>query len=147
MKVRIKRVDSSLPLPKYETAGSVGFDFIAREEVQVAPQEIALVPGNLIVEIPHGFMLAVTLRSSAPRKKGLLIPHGFGVIDQDYCGPEDEIKIQVLNFTKEPVTIHRGDRIAQGIFVPVTVVNWEEVDQIKDSSRGGFGSTGDKTHH
>lgn len=142
MKAKIKRVDSDLPLPKYETAGSVGFDFVVREEVTIAPREIALIPGNVIVEVPHGYMLAVTLRSSAPRKKGLLIPHGFGVIDQDYCGTHDEVKIQVYNFTDSPVTVNRGDRIAQGIFVKIDAVEWEEVDQVKGESRGGFGSTG-----
>ena len=90
----------------------------------------------------------VTLRSSTPRKKGLLIPHGVGIIDQDYCGPEDEILIQVLNFTDQDVIIERGDRIAQGIVVKVenarSGISWHQVDQIEPDrqTRGGFGSTG-----
>ena len=119
MKVKIKRLDKDLPLPKYETDGSVGFDLLCREAVTIAPQTVALIPANVIVETPPGYMLMVTLRSSTPRKLGLLIPHGVGVIDRDYCGEGDEIQIQVYNFTGQPVTVERGDRIAQGIFVRV----------------------------
>lgn len=142
VKVKITRVDSALPLPAYESAGAVGFDFLAREEVTIAGRSISLIPGNVRVGVPEGYMLLVSLRSSAPRKKGLLMPHGVGVIDRDYCGPEDEIHIQVYNFTDQPVTVHRGDRIAQGIFVRTDTVEWQEVAQIKSESRGGFGSTG-----
>ena len=142
MNVRITRIDKTLPLPRYETGGSVGFDFIVREDTIIAPKTVALVPGNVIVGTPAGHMLMVTLRSSTPRKKGLIIPHGLGVIDHDYCGPHDEIKIQVYNVTDKPVTVLRGDRIAQGIFVKIEKVGWEEVASIKEESRGGFGSTG-----
>lgn len=141
MKVKIQRVDKSLPLPKYETEGSVGFDFIARQDTVIEPKSVALVPGNAIIEVPKNYMLLVSLRSSTPRKKGLLKPHGIGVIDHDYCGPKDEIKIQVYNFTDQPVTVSRGDKIAQGIFVRIDKFEWEEVDEIKKESRGGFGST------
>lgn len=141
MRVKITRIDKSLPLPQYETVGSVGFDFLAREDVLIAPQSIGLVPGNVIVEVPKDYMLLVSLRSSTPRKKGLLKPHGIGVIDHDYCGPEDEIKIQVYNFTNKPVTVERGEKIAQGIFVHIDKFEWEEVEKIRDNSRGGFGST------
>ncbi|MEK7172176.1 MAG: dUTP diphosphatase [Patescibacteria group bacterium] len=142
MKVKITRIDKALPLPKYETSGSVGFDFVAREDTEIQPHAVALVPGNVIVEVPLGYMLLVSLRSSTPRKKGLLKPHGIGVIDHDYCGPRDEIKIQVYNFTDKPVTVLRGEKIAQGIFVRVDKCEFEEVSQIKEESRGGFGSTG-----
>lgn len=142
MKVKIKRVDKSLPLPKYETDGSVGFDLIARTETVIEPQSLGFVPSNIIMEVPAGFMLLISLRSSTPRKKGLSIPHGIGVIDHDYCGPEDEIKVQVYNFTKETVKIERGERIAQGVLVHIDKIQWEETDNIKDQSRGGFGSTG-----
>lgn len=142
MKVHIQRVDKDLSLPRYETEGSVGFDFLAREETIIPPKTVALIPGNVIVEVPKNYMLLVSLRSSTPRKKGLLMPHGIGVIDHDYCGPKDEIKIQVYNFTDEPVTVHRGEKIAQGIFVHIDKFEWEEVERIREESRGGFGSTG-----
>ncbi len=147
MKVKIKRVDNDLPLPKYETEGSVGIDFLCRESVIIDPHSLGLIPANVIVETPPGYMLMVTLRSSTPRKWGLLIPHGVGVIDQDYCGEEDEIKIQVYNFSSDPVMVERGDRIAQGIFVRVNVARWSEVDRIESETRGGFGSTDNQGDH
>lgn len=142
MKVKIKRIDKSLPLPKYETGGSVGFDFLARESVTINPKEIKLIPANVIVEVPKGYALILASRSSTPRKMGLTKPHGIGVLDQDYCGPEDEAKIQVYNFTNESVTVEKGTRIAQGLFVRVDQAEWEEVDEINRETRGGFGSTG-----
>lgn len=141
MKVKIVRIDSDLPLPVYETEGSVGFDLIAREDTEIKPGSIELVPSNCIVEVPKGYMLVVASRSSTPRKKGLTPPHGFGIIDHDYCGPTDEIKIQVYNFSDSPVVIQRGEKIAQGVFVRIDKFEWEEVSSISDSSRGGFGST------
>ncbi len=142
MKVKIKRVDKSLPLPKYETGGSVGFDLICRETAVINPKEIVLIPGNVIVETPQGYMLLVCLRSSTPRKRGLMMAQGVGIVDNDYCGEEDELKIQVYNFIDEPVTIERGSRIAQGVFVRVDTFEWDEADQMHAESRGGFGSTG-----
>ena len=144
MKVKIKRLDKDLPLPQYETGGSVGFDLLCRESVTVVPQTVALIPANVIVETPPGYMLMVTLRSSTPRKRGLLIPHGVGVIDPDYCGKGDEIQIQVYNFTDQPVTVERGDKIAQGIFVRVDIAKWSEVSEMGSEARGGFGSTDNK---
>ena len=142
MKVKIKRIDAELPLPKYETAGAAGFDFLAREDKAVQPKEIVLVPGNIIVEIPEGYMLVVVSRSSGPKKKGVQLPHGIGVIDSDYRGPEDEIWIQLYNFTDQAVTIKRGEKIAQGILIPVVQAEWDEIDQVASPSRGGGGSTG-----
>ena len=71
------------------------------------------------------------------------MPQGVGIVDQDYCGPEDEIKIQVLNFKSNYVTIPAGTRLAQGVFYKVGIVNcWNECDDKDLKSRGGFGSTG-----
>ena len=142
MKVKIVRIDKTLPLPVYETEGAVGFDFIAREDISIASKGIALIPANVIIEVPKGYALILASRSSTPRKHGLTKPHGIGVIDQDYCGPQDEIKIQVYNFTEKPVTIERGTRIAQGLFVRVDRLDFEEVESIERETRGGFGSTG-----
>lgn len=142
MKVKIKRIDKSLPLPIYETDGSVGFDLLAREDKTIDPKSIELIPGNVIVEVPKGYALILASRSSTPRKHGLTKPHGIGVIDQDYCGNDDEVKIQMMNFTDESVTIQKGTKIAQGLFVRVDRLEFEEVDEIKKESRGGFGSTG-----
>ena len=86
--------------------------------------------------------LAVFARSSTPLKKGLMVANGVGVVDSDYCGPTDEVKIPALNFTTLPVQIARGDRIAQGILLPSPRVEWEEVGELRAGSRGGFGATG-----
>ncbi|OGJ42741.1 dUTPase [Candidatus Peregrinibacteria bacterium RIFCSPLOWO2_01_FULL_39_12] len=142
MEVKIKRLDKTLPLPVYETDGSVGFDIIARENIEIPPKEISLIPSNLIVEVPKGYMLVVASRSSTPMKKGLTPPHGFGIIDHDYCGPDDEIKVLVYNFKDVPAKVMRGEKIAQGVFVKIDKFEWEEVDDINKNSRGGFGSTG-----
>ncbi len=142
MKVKIKRIDKTLDLPIYETSGSVGFDLLARKTTQINPDSIELIPANIIIEVPLGYALILTSRSSTPKRHGLTKPHGIGIIDQDYCGPEDEIKIQMMNFTKKSVTIERGTKIAQGIFVKVDQLEFEEVEQIKKENRGGFGSTG-----
>jgi dUTP pyrophosphatase len=139
--VAIKRVDPTLPLPAYATAGSVGFDLLCREDTEIAPRALGWVPGNVIVRTPPGYVLLVTLRSSTPRRKGLLIPHGLGIIDQDYCGEGDELLIQVYNFLETPALVKRGERIAQGLFLPVARARWQETTALGEG-RGGFGSTG-----
>ena len=68
--------------------------------------------------------------------------NGVGVIDPDYCGPDDEIMIQLLNFTDTAVTVRRGDRLAQGIVLAAPRVTWSEVPAARSVTRGGFGSTG-----
>ncbi len=141
MKVAIKRIDVSLPLPVYETNGSVGFDLLTRAETLIKPREIGLIPTNVIVKVPKGYMLLVAARSSTPRKKGLLIPHGIGIIDHDYCGPNDEVLVQVYNFTEKDVVIQRGEKIAQGVLVKIGKASWREKGILKKTSRGGFGST------
>lgn len=141
MKIKIFRIDKTLPLPVYETEGAVGFDLIAREDSEIPAGEIRLIPANVIVETPPGYALLITSRSSTPRKKGLTQPHGLGVIDQDYCGPEDEIKIQVHNFKNETAYVERGEKIAQGVFVKCECAEFEEIEAVKNNTRGGFGST------
>lgn len=143
MKVKITRIDKSLPLPKHESTGAVGFDLIAREDITILAKQIALIPANNIIEVPVGYALILAPRSSMPKKTGLTFPHSIGVIDQDYRGPDDEVKIQVYNFTDEPVEIKRGDRIAQAMFVPIERAQWEELDSMEhNETRGGLGSTG-----
>lgn len=108
----------------------------------VGSGQVALLPTGVAVATPVGYMLVVTARSSTARRKGLSVPHGIGVIDQDYCGDGDEILCQVYNFTQAPVSVRRGERVAQGIFVRVDRAEWDEVQTMDAPSRGGFGSTG-----
>ncbi|GAC1385011.1 MAG: dUTP diphosphatase [Ktedonobacteraceae bacterium] len=139
--ITVKRIDKDLPLPTYATAGSVGFDLLCREDTEIAPRKLGFIPANVIVRTPPGYMLLLTLRSSTPRRKGLIIPHGVGIIDQDYCGEGDELQVQVYNVCDEAITVKRAERIAQGMFVPVLHITWHEVDNM-GQGRGGFGSTG-----
>ncbi len=138
---RIRRLNPDVPLPSYQTAEAAGFDLAAREDVRVPPGEVRLVPTGLVIEVPYGCFLGIFARSSTPLKRGLIVANGVGVVDPDYAGPEDEIKIQVLNVTRDEVLVRRGDRIAQGIFIPCARVQWQEGDT-RGTSRGGFGSTG-----
>ena len=142
MQIKIKRLDKELPLPAYQTAGSAGFDIYARENTSIASKSIALVPSNLIIATPPGYMLVVASRSSTPKRKGLMVANGIGIVDSDYSGPEDEVKILVYNFTDNEVIVEKGERIAQGLFVKIEQGQWEEVDEMSAKTRGGFGSTG-----
>lgn len=142
MLVEIHRLDPSLPLPQYHSACAVGFDLITRETTVIEPGKIALIPGNAIVKVPDGYALLIIPRSSLPRKKALVCPHSIGVIDCDYHGEKDEIMVQVQNVGGEPVTVERGERIAQGIFVKAEKAEWMEVESHGKETRGGFGSTG-----
>lgn len=141
--MNIKRIDKSLPMPAYQTDGSVGFDLYVREDVTVPPKDISLLPMNVIIEVPLGSMLLLALRSSTPRNYGLMMPHGVGIIDKDYCGPKDEIMLQVVNVRDEEVFIEKGTRLAQAILVIIHREKYLiEVEQMTQDSRGGFGSTG-----
>ena len=140
--VRIRRLDPSVELPAYATDGSAAFDLAASVDTTIAPGEVRLVPTGLVIEVPEGMFLAVFARSSTPLKRGLLIANGVGVVDSDYCGPADEVKIPTLNFTAAPVQVSKGDRIAQGILLPSPRVEWDEVGELRAGSRGGFGATG-----
>ena len=142
MRLKIRRLDSTVPLPTYGTDESAGFDLAASHDVTVTPGRITLVRTGLVIEVPTGHFLAIFARSSTPLKRGLLVANGVGVIDPDYSGPEDEVMIQVLNFTGSEVIVRRGDRLEQGIVLPAPRVTWQEVTEIRHATRGGFGATG-----
>jgi dUTP pyrophosphatase len=110
--------------------------------VTIAPRAIALIRTGLVIEVPTGHFLAIFARSSTPLKRGLIVSNGVGVIDPDYSGPSDEVMIQVLNVIDRNVSVTRGDRLAQGIILPAPRISWNEVDEIRAVTRGGFGATG-----
>lgn len=142
MKVRIFRKDPAVPLPEYKTPGSVAFDLAAAQDVVVPSHEVRLIGTGLVICTPPGHMLMISARSSTAMKKGLMLANGIGIIDQDYCGPDDEVKISVYNFTDKSVEVKTGDRLAQGLFLQLERVEWEEVKELDTKTRGGFGSTG-----
>src|SRR3989338_9005139 len=129
-------------LPEYKTNGSCAFDLTIIEDAIIQPGEIVRLRTGLVMCVPAGYTLLISARSSLPKKFGLCVPQGFGIVDQDYCGPNDELLLQLLNFTKEPVMVKTGDRLAQGMFVPIMKCDFNEVQNLAHQSRGGFGSTG-----
>jgi len=142
MKVKIFRIDKSLPLPAYQTKGAVAFDLYSRLDMEIKAKEVAQIPSNLIIQTPKNYMLTVVTRSSTPKRLGLSVPHGIGIIDQDFCGSEDEVTIQVYNFTDQTVKITKGQRIGQATFIRINKVKWQEIQTVKNKTRGGIGSTG-----
>lgn len=142
-KIKIKRFDKEIPLPEYKTAGAVGFDLAARETTIIKPGEIAYIPLNIAVATPKDHILLIAARGST-HKHGLMPVHGIGIGDPDFRGDNDEYKFPALNFTKKSVTVERGTRVAQGIFVKFSKASWQEVTKMGSKTRGGFGSTGSK---
>lgn len=140
MKVKIKRIDKSLPMPAYQTEGAVAFDLYSRIDAVIKPKTLERLPTNVVIAIPKGYMLEIKDRSSTLKKKGLLVSTGY--IDNDYCGDTDEILLQVYNITDEDVIVEKGERIGQGAFVRVDIGEWEEVENMDATNRGGFGTTG-----
>jgi dUTP pyrophosphatase len=140
MEVPLLRLRESAREPVYATPGSVGFDLHTAEDAHIEAGAIALVGTGLVLATPPGWCLLVCLRSSTPRKFGVIQPHSVGIIDEDYCGPEDELRLQLLNFTPQTVHIPAGVRIAQGVFVHTERATWT-AHAAAGNSRGGFGST------
>jgi dUTP pyrophosphatase len=142
MTITITRLSPDVALPSYGTPGAAAFDLAAAAAVAVPPHAIALVPTGLVVKVPEGYFLAILARSSTPLKRGLMVANGVGVIDSDYCGPADEVKIQVINVTDQAVHVAAGDRLAQGMVLAAPRVTFVEAATADAPSRGGFGSTG-----
>lgn len=142
--VRIQRLphNPDLPLPSRQTAGSAGFDVASAEpEFVLAPGERRAVATGLVFELPGGLEMQVRPRSGLALKHGLTLPNAPGTIDADYRG---ELKVILQNGGVEPVTLRRGDRIAQLVFARFEVPLFEETGAVGDTERGvgGFGSTG-----
>lgn len=143
VKVRRVRANLDLPLPKYQTALAAGLDLLAdvTAPLTLAPLERTLVPTGLALELPAGFEGQVRPRSGLAVKQGLTVLNAPGTIDADYRG---EVQALVINLSSAPVTISRGDRVAQLVIAPVTRAELRETDSLSDTVRGsaGFGSTG-----
>ncbi len=129
--------------PSYASEGAAGADLRAALEgpLSLAPGERALVPTGLRVEIPAGYEGQVRARSGLALKQGLALANGVGTIDSDYRG---EVGVIVVNLGQLPVTIERGDRIAQLVFTRVERASFTLDEGLASSARGagGFGSTG-----
>ena len=143
MKLKIKRFDKSLPLPVHKTKGAVAVDLYSREEVTVEPHQLNYVPMNVAIEIPDGYFILMAPRSST-HKLGITGVNGVGIFDRDFCGDNDEYRFIAYNFTDKPVTIEKGTRLCQLLLIKCENFEFEEVEAMGNSDRGGIGSTGIK---
>lgn len=135
---------SEMRLPYRSTKKSAGYDFINPETVTIQPKEIKYVKTGIKALFPDDFVLKLYNRSSNPKKLGLVLANGVGIVDADYYNNldnEGEIAFAFMNIKDEPVTLEYGCKLGQGIFEKYYIVN--EEDTITAERTSGFGSTGE----
>jgi dUTP pyrophosphatase len=140
--VPLVRLDPELAMPGYARPGDAGADLLARIDVTLAPGERRTVPTGVALALPPGFAGFVHPRSGLAARHGLTVVNAPGTVDAGYRG---EILVTLLNTDAgQPVSLRRGDRIAQLVVQRVAQVRFVEVDALPESVRGagGFGSTG-----
>jgi dUTP pyrophosphatase len=134
---------SKHPLPEYQTPQSAGLDLRANinEPITLGSLERKLIDTGLFIELPKGFEAQIRPRSGLAFKYGLTVLNSPGTVDADYRG---EIKVLLVNLSKEPFTIEDGERIAQMIIAKYEQISWNLVESLSDTKRGagGYGSTG-----
>ena len=131
-----------IALPQRKTAASAGYDLAAAADTVLSPGRVTLVPTGLKAYMQPGEVLCNSIRSSMALRHSLLLANGIGVIDADYYGNEQNeghIQVAVLNLGTSPLTVHKGERLAQGIFSHYLVTDDDAAGGIR---KGGFGSTG-----
>jgi len=141
LRVLVRRLDPTLPLPTYAREGDAGLDLLAAEMTTLEAGARALVPTGLAVAIPSGYAGFVLPRSGLALRHGLTLLNAPGLIDAGYRG---EIKVLLINHDRASVTIARGERIAQLVLQPIERADLIEVHELPPTDRGagGFGSTG-----
>ncbi|MEM1725266.1 MAG: dUTP diphosphatase [Thermoplasmata archaeon] len=142
IKIKIWKKDKRAQLPERSTLGSVGFDLFALEDTTIYPLQFTLIRTGLVIQTQFPYAMLIFPRSSLFKKKNLIMPNSVGIIDFDYCGEEDEIKIPVLNLSNKVITIQASEKIAQAVFVKIAFPEIIEISEVSKQSRGGFGSTG-----
>ena len=139
-----KYADVDFPMPERKTELSAGYDFCLPEEVTLEPGKLQLVPTGVKAYMQPGEWLGMHIRSSMAVKKRLLLVNNVGIIDADYYNnPDNEghIMLALLNMGENPVTLPKGERVAQGIFYNYLTADGDE--KVSKAVRGGgFGSTG-----
>jgi len=141
MEIAIRRLNPDVQLPEYKTSGACAFDLSVIESKTLAPNARELFGTGLVINVPDDHVLLLLPRSSNG-KKGIRLANGTGVIDSDYCGPNDELKLMLHNIADAPYTVEAGERIAQGMFIPITRAKFVEPTEWNTTNRGGFGTTG-----
>lgn len=141
VRVPVLRVDAALPLPAYARPDDAGLDLYAAEPVTLAPGARALVPTGIALAIPPGFAGFVLPRSGLALRHGVTLLNTPGLVDAGYRG---EVKVLLVNHGDAPVSLSRGDRVAQLVVQRVERVALAPVAELPESTRGagGFGSTG-----
>ena len=143
--ILIKRLSKNIILPKYETSGSSGLDLSAniKTPVKIEPGKTTIIPTGISVSIPKNFEIQIRPRSGLAAKNQITVLNTPGTIDADYRG---EIKVILINLSKETFVVENGARIAQMVVCPVIKAKLKEVEILDNTSRGsgGFGSTGMK---
>lgn len=146
MVVKIKKLnnfDDSISLPGYATQGSAGMDIFAMplDDMPVKPNEAALIPTGISIELPIGYEAQIRPRSGLAIKNNIGVLNSPGTIDSDYRG---EIKIIIFNFGKSDFIVKKGERIAQMVISKYERITWLLSDELSDTHRGegGFGHTG-----
>ncbi|TLD84035.1 dUTP diphosphatase [Helicobacter sp. MIT 11-5569] len=139
--LKIKLLNSNATLPKYQTSGSSGFDLCASENLVLKAGSFTLVSTGLSFSFSDKYEIQVRPRSGLALKHGISALNTPGTIDADYRG---EIKVLLINHSKEDFTINIGDRIAQAVLCPIEKAIFEVVEVLDTTKRGegGFGSTG-----
>lgn len=143
VRVKYKKLDPRAVDPAYHSLGAAAFDLAVLEDVSIPPRGQILARTGLVIKVPDGHVLVLSARSSSPGKKGVTLANGIGIIDADYCGSNDEIKLALLSLRDEIIEIKAGERVAQGTIIPIAQGSFEQVDEMVARDRGGFGSTGD----
>ena len=131
----------SIPLPRRATAGSAGYDFVSPADVTLQPGEALTIPTGVRCEMQPGWVLMLFPRSGLGFKHQVHLANTVGVIDSDYfhAANEGHIMVRIVNGSDHAVSIARGERFCQGVFLPHGLA--EEEDVLADRE-GGFGSTG-----
>lgn len=142
LEIAVQQLDPDLPLPAYAHPGDAGADLLTTVDVQLAPGERALVPTGIAIALPEGYVGLVHPRSGLAARHGLSIVNTPGTVDSGYRG---EIKVLLINHDPvEPITLKRGDRVAQLVVQRYERAAFVPVASLPDSVRGsgGYGSTG-----
>ncbi|WP_171200266.1 dUTP diphosphatase [Nakamurella aerolata] len=140
--IRVQRLDPELPLPRYAMPGDAGADIVTAEDCMLLPGARAVLPTGLAIALPPGFAAFVHPRSGLAARAGMSLVNTPGTIDAGYRG---ELKVIVINHDpRNPIVLHRGDRIAQLVIQRVESARFVEVDALDVTERGagGHGSTG-----
>ena len=142
MKIDVKKMDKDVKLPKYQHYGEdCGMDLMSRYEYTLKPGEYKLIKTGIKIAIPQGYGGFVYPRSGLALKKGITVLNADGVIDPGYRG---ELGVILINHSSKEFNINKNDRIAQLIIHKTFEIEWEEVNELNESTRdvGGFGHTG-----